>query len=212
MIKTFIRIFTLLFFINNIAVAQPKVQVSVFIIDNRKNLPQSDTIYYNGDRQLNWADFRGIPDVKADAGAVTASGFAYTANIRSSSKLFRLNIFIYTFFNKKNSWKKQNIMSDYHLRHEQVHFDITRIAAENFRTMLQTSNFTKENYSQLLKHVWLKAQDGWNMMQTAYDEETNHSIRKKDQKRWNNFAEEEIKKLYPQYYKETAYINTVTHE
>ena len=95
-------------------------------------------------------------------------------------------------------------MSDYHLRHEQLHFDITRIAAQNFRTMLLMSTFTKENYSQLLRHVWQKAQESWHVMQTTYDEETNHSIRKRDQRRWNSFVEEEIKKLYPGYNRETA--------
>jgi hypothetical protein len=205
MMKSLIQLSFLLIVLSNFAWAQ-NVQVSVFILDNRKNNPLSDTIYHNANRPLTWDDFQGQPDEASEAGAVTASGFAYTANIRSSSKIFKLNIFIYTFFNKKNSWKKPKIMSDYHLRHEQLHFDITRIAAQNFRTMLLAANFTRENYSQLLKSVWQKAQSSWHVMQTAYDEETKHSIRKKDQRRWNSFVEEEIKKLYPPQTKETAYV------
>lgn len=198
--KKLISLLIVLFcFGNGTLLAQPKVQVSVFILDNRKSYEAGDTIYYNGDRSLTWADFRGTPDLNSDAAAVTASGFAYNASVRSNSKIFRLNIFIYTFFNKRNSWKKNNIKSDYHLRHEQVHFDITRIAAENFKTMLNDVTFTPGNYLELLRHVWSKAQDSWNMMQDAYDEETNHSIRKQDQRRWNVFAEEEIRKLYPKY-------------
>ncbi len=186
--------------------AQDDIEINVLIQDNKRNNPLSDTIYHSTNRMLTWKDFQGEPDHSRDAGAVTASGFAYTADLRRTGNSVKLRIWIYTFFNKKNSWKKPKIMSPYHLRHEQVHFDITRLAAQSFKSMLQSANFTRGNYKQLLKHIWVKAQEGWIFMQTMYDKETVHSISVKQQKKWNIFVEEEIRRIYPGNSRETSYI------
>ena len=162
---------------------------------NKTNHENSDTIYYNVNRNLTWSDFKGKPDNNHFGGAVTASGFAFDAQMDMVEKEINLTIWVYTFFNKKFSWKKPNINSDYHLLHEQRHFDITRISAEKFCNELVKANFTINNYKKLLPSIFDAVFNEHTVMQRDYDRETQHSINIKEQLRWNNKIAEEIKKL-----------------
>ncbi len=159
------------------------------------NKENSDTIYYNVNRNLTWSDFKGVPDNNHFGGAVTASGFAYDAEMAMTEDGINLNIWVYTFFNKAFSWKKPNINSDYHLLHEQRHFDITRISAEKFCNELVKVNFTLNNYKKLLTSIFDKVFNEHTAIQTEYDKGTQHSINIKEQLRWNYKIAEEIRKL-----------------
>ncbi|MEP6615998.1 MAG: hypothetical protein ABJA57_05435 [Ginsengibacter sp.] len=192
MLKTIIVLLFCLTLIQN--VFAQKVLVHVFMED-RKTGKNSDTIYYDPSRTLTWADFQGSPDLHHDGGAVTASGFAFNSDIRSTSNLIRINIGVYTFFSKKASWKKPNINSSYHLLHEQHHFDITRLGAGQFVSEISKTNFTRDNYQKVLVAVFDKVYNHSVELQHAYDAETNHSINQAAQYRWNDKIESEIKKL-----------------
>ncbi|MDQ6724129.1 MAG: hypothetical protein M3Z01_07690 [Thermoproteota archaeon] len=164
-------------------------------MEDRVAKPDSDTIYYNANKRLAWKDFKGVPDLKHYGGAVTASGYASDADIKMEGKIIYLNIGVYVFFFKNESWKKPSINSDYHLLHEQVHFDITRLGAENFINQLVKSNFTKDNYNQVLDNVFDKSYRENISMQDQYDKETQHSINKNIQLKWNEKIAYDIKKL-----------------
>ncbi|MGH2648307.1 MAG: hypothetical protein ACRDE8_12095, partial [Ginsengibacter sp.] len=116
-----------------------KVIVHAFM-ENRKASIGSDTIYYDFNRSLRWSDFKGKPEESYFAGAVTASGFAFDSQMDFDGTNIYLNIGVYTFFTKSDSWKRPQINSDYHLLHEQHHFDITRIGSEKFITELQKTH------------------------------------------------------------------------
>ena len=171
-----------------------KVLVNVFMED--KVAPRSsDTIYHDISRRLTWNDFKGVPDTKHFGGAVTASGYAFDADIKMEGKIIYLNIGVYCFFNKSQSWKKPSINSDYHLLHEQVHFDITRLGAEKFIRELVNSRFTKDNFNQLLDSVFDRTYAENVALQDQYDRETQHSINRQVQLKWNDRISEELKKL-----------------
>jgi hypothetical protein len=164
-------------------------------IDNKVSPPQSDTIYYNKKRPLTWADFKGVPDNNHAGGAVTASGFAFDAKMNMVSNKVYMDIKVYTFFCKQSSWKKPNINSSYHLLHEQHHFDITRLAAEQFVEELANSDLTADNYQKVLTAVFDKVNNKSAELQTAYDRETDHSINREAQLRWNDKIDAAIKEL-----------------
>jgi hypothetical protein len=174
-----------------------KVLVNVFMED-RSAKPSSDTIYHDIKKRLTWGDFKGVPDTKHFGGAVTASGYAFDADIKIEGKVIYLNIGVYVFFTKSQSWKKPSINSDYHLLHEQVHFDITRLGAENFIKELVNSKFTKDNYSQVLDQVFDRSYSDNLAMQNQYDEETQHSINRQVQLKWNEKIAAEMRKLSSQ--------------
>ena len=182
-----------LFFIYNTGFPQ-KVLVNVFM-EERVARPSNDTIYHDINHRLTWSDFKGVPDTKHFGGAVTASGYAFDADIKIDGKIVYLNIGVYVFFTKSQSWKKPTINSDYHLLHEQVHFDITRLGAENFIKQLVNSKFTKDNYNQLLDQVFDRSYNENIELQNQYDRETQHSINRQVQLKWNERIAAEMKRL-----------------
>ena len=171
-----------------------KVIVHAFM-ENRKASTESDTIYYDFNRNLQWSDFRGKPNENNFAGAVTASGFAFDSQMKFDGTNIYLNIGVYTFFTKTDSWRKPQINSEYHLLHEQHHFDITRIGAEEFITEIQKARFTKANYTALLSSIFDKVYKENSDIQHLYDKETNHSINVEKQLEWNNKIAAEIEKI-----------------
>ena len=155
----------------------------------------NDTIYHDVKKRLMWKDFKGLPDTKHFGGAVTASGYAFDADMKIEGKIIYLNVGVYVFFTKNLSWKKPSINSDYHLLHEQVHFDITRLGAENFIRELVNAKFTIDNYNQLLDSLFDKSYAENFALQEQYDKETQHSVNKEAQFKWNDRIAGEMKKI-----------------
>ncbi|MEO5985236.1 MAG: hypothetical protein ABIP80_06990 [Ferruginibacter sp.] len=164
-------------------------------IEHKEANNKSDTIYYDFARQLNWNDFKGKPDENHFGGAVTASGFAFDSQMKFDGRNIYLNIVVYTFFAKNDSWKKPQINSEYHLLHEQHHFDITRLGAEKLVEDIAKAPFTKDNYNSLLTSLFDKAYKENSDIQHRYDKETLHSIDTAKQQEWNDKIAAAIKKL-----------------
>ncbi len=161
-----------------------KVIVDAFI-ENKKAPANSDTIYYDFNRKLAWTDFQGKPDANNFAGAVTSSGFAFNSEMNFVDGNLHLTIRVYSYFSKRDSWKKSNINSGYHLLHEQHHFDITRLGAQKLIDELQKANFTKANYNSLITSIFNKVYNENIELQNRYDRETKNSMDIKKQMEWN---------------------------
>ncbi len=171
-----------------------KVVLHVFM-ENKTASAKSDTIYYNFTKGLDWNDFKGTPNNNYFAGAVTASGFAFDSQVNFDGRNIYVNVGIYSFFTKHDSWRKPNITSAYHLLHEQHHFDITRLGAQRFLEEVQKAHFTKDNYARLLSAIFDKAYDENAALQRRYDAETEHSINTQKQLEWNDKIAAEIQQL-----------------
>ncbi len=117
--------------------------------------------------------------------AVTSSGFAYSWNGQENGDVLYLNISVYTFFTKSNSWKKGMVNSEYHLGHEQRHFDITMLGTEKFVQELKKATYTMKNYHQLINQIFDRVYDENIALQNEYDRETKHSLDKEKQAEWN---------------------------
>ena len=170
------------------------VIVNAFMVE-KQTTHNNDTIYYDFNRNLTWSDFKGTPDNNYFGGAVTASGFAFNSQINFDGKNIYLDIGVYTFFSKDDSWKKPQINSNYHLLHEQHHYDISRLGSQKFITAIEKARFTKQNYSTLLRSIFDKAYRENELMQKQYDRETNHSLNTEKQLEWNNKIATEIQRL-----------------
>lgn len=161
-----------------------EIQVNVHMT-HKKAASKSDTIYYDFDRLLTWADFQGAPVMNHPGGAVTASGFAFNADMQAHSNLMTINIYIYTFFTKHDSWKKATVQSAYHLQHEQRHFDITRLGAEQLLEAYREADFTLKNYRSLMDNIFQKVYAENIQLQQQYDSETKNSMNVEKQLEWN---------------------------
>ena len=170
------------------------VIVNAFM-ENKKAKPDNDTIYYDFSRNLTWQDFKGTPDNNHFGGAVTASGFAFDSDMSFDGKNIYLDIGVYTFFSKNDSWRKPQINSAYHLLHEQHHFDITRLGSQKLITELANAHFTKDNYAKLLTSIFDNVYKENQSIQLQYDRETHHSLDVDKQLEWNDKIAAEIQKL-----------------
>lgn len=164
-------------------------------MDKKVAASRSDTVYHDVKRKLTWDDFRGKPDMNHPGAAVTASGFAYSWEGENDGQTLTLNISVYTYFTKHDSWKKSMVNNPYHLRHEQHHFDITRLGAEKFVQELKKAPLTAGNYKSMITNIFNKVYDENIAFQKQYDRETKHSLDRENQAEWNERIEGEMKKL-----------------
>lgn len=171
-----------------------KVTVHVFTEDYRASLG-SDTIYYNFNRPLYWADFQGKVPAGAPWGAMTASGFSYKSSMSVDENNIDISVGVYTFFMKNRSWKKPDANSPYHLEHEQHHFDITRLGAAKLVNEIREAHFTPGNYRALLNSLFDKVYKEQIGLQNQYDQETKNSMDTTKQLGWNQKISDEIGKL-----------------
>lgn len=192
------KLFAIIFFVftliySNTIEAQKTIVSAV--LENHINKASSDTIYYDFDQKLDWKDFQGTPGTQAFVGAITASGFAFHSSMDYSNNVLNIRIGVYTFFTKHDSWKKKDINSDYHLEHEQHHFDITRLGAQQFLEEIQKANFTVKNYQQLMNSIFSKVYDQNIGLQQQYDRETKNSMDVQKQMEWNRKIADQINTL-----------------
>ena len=106
-------------------------------------------IIWNQNYQLEWTDFKGKVDQKSDYGAITSSGISTSYEFKKDSILFK----VIAVFYKQDSWTKESLQSELGLKHEQVHFDITEIAARRLRKRLREEVFHREDVVEKFKSI-----------------------------------------------------------
>jgi hypothetical protein len=152
----------------------------------------SDTIYYNFNKKLIWKDFKGKPEERSDAIAITFSGFGFLAGMQSKNGKTNIAITVYCYFSKQNSWIKPGKESAYALTHEQHHFDVTYIVACLFFQKLKAAKFTRNNYDAVLDKIYTESQQLLQQMQNDYDGQTKNGQLKNIQAEWNDKIEKQL--------------------
>jgi hypothetical protein len=96
--------------------------------------------------------------------------------------------------NPKTSWVKKALATDELLVHEQGHFNIGILSMKEILFKYRTTKFTKSNFNEVLKNLFLDTQKKYNDLGIKYDNETDHSKNKEQQLKWNKFFETEFTK------------------
>lgn len=153
---------------------------------------KQDTIHWSSTRKLTWNDFKGKPDNKSEYKAMTFS----KVEIKHKSFDNHFVIDITSVFSCPLSWSK-NTESSRLLKHEQLHFDITEIAARYIRKEFIQHDITDMSLlSNSLQDIYRKYnrifRDSINLM---YDEETEHGTIADKQKEWEMKIAKELKLL-----------------
>lgn len=174
-----IRVFLILVFLSNISFSQN----------------DRDPILWNENYPLSWSDFKAKPDQNTSAAALTASGISFGFSIgKTGNRITKFTTEVECFFYPYESWFKPQTGDDYILKHEQVHFDITELHARKFRQQISQLK-PSQNLKAKLNSMYKAISQASRRMQTAYDDETNHSINKERQAYWEKYVEIELKKL-----------------
>ncbi|MGC4102641.1 hypothetical protein [Ferruginibacter sp.] len=156
---------------------------------------KSDTIYYDPAKKLIWRNFKGTAGEPAEAAALTSSGFGYDAMVRMSGGRITIIIDVYCYFSKERSWVRKGYETDYALNHEQHHFDVTYIVANNFINKLNKAAFTAGNYSDLIEKIYRESCNELDKMQNDYDGQTSNGRLKDIQDEWNKKINQQLSLL-----------------
>jgi hypothetical protein len=133
------------------------------------------------DGDLKWTDFSGPIPSSSKFDALTHSSISLDFEGQNIS----LNFTIKSQFTPSKSWKRAGV-DTYILKHEQGHFDITEYHARLLRKNLKSYKYKSfASISIDIQRMFDEASDAANEMQVRYDEETNHSINRKKQSKWN---------------------------
>jgi hypothetical protein len=137
-------------------------------------------------RIIHWSDFKGKQN-SPDA-ANTACGTEVDQHCKGNVCHFNC----FTVFDPDSSYMIVN--SKYLLNHEQQHLNISELFTRKLRKEIQ-------KYQGMDSSVWKqvcilsdKNSDECEKIQQLYDKETNHSINKEAQSRWNLWIQEQLKK------------------
>jgi hypothetical protein len=157
-----------------------------------QNKTAGDTIYYDPKRPLTWADFqsRNKPPGMYQASVMPSIGYTQDADLENGTLLVRIAVKAYV--PKSACWANPTDRNDYYLNHEQRHFDIAKIIAEQFKKKVLAKKLTPDDYEGFINMQYLDSYRDMNVMQKAYDDETNHGINRFAQDTWNARIDKEL--------------------
>lgn len=152
----------------------------------------SGIINYKTSTGLKWSDFTGKPNPAGRQAALTSSGFGYDFDMSRTGSEVTINVAVYCFFIKKESWVKPGMSTSYILNHEQRHFDITYLAANMFYEKIRSLSLNRSNVESLISQAYAEANEWLRNTQNEYDKQTLHSTVPEQQTAWD---EQIVRKL-----------------
>jgi hypothetical protein len=145
-----------------------------------------DTVYYSPLHKLQWSDFTGSIRTESSSAALSFPGFSYDASgIKKGDTVF-VTVFLQVYFVKSGSWVRKEAVNSYSLSHEQLHFDIAKLAEEEFKDSLVLKSFSPEYYPIEIHFLFWDYWRKMNEMQEQFDNETHHGINHAAETLWQN--------------------------
>ena len=159
--------------------------------DGDKTTLNSDGYIRWGERKLEWSDFKGLVPNKSKFHALTQSAI----NLEFDTDKHVLEFTIETIFDPQLSWRTEDV-NTYMLQHEQVHFDITEYHARLLRKAIINKKFKSfASINREVSEVYHEIHEKAKEMQEAYDHETEHSLNKEAQAKWNKKMSRLLEKM-----------------
>lgn len=147
-----------------------------------------ERIAWQPNKTLSWADFKGSPNGKGSFVASTSSGMSQSYVIDGRGMLDKSETRVVAHFYPEYSWYRAKDTTARLLKHEQTHFDITEIHTRMLNARIQSYNFTSKSKKEV-KALYEEVEEQRRAMQRAFDEETNHSINREAEKKWETKIE-----------------------
>ena len=167
----------------------------IFVLCFTSAVNDEDTIQWNESQKLSWTDFKGQKQPDSDAAAITASGITFSYSVKTTdNRITSFDAQAEAHFYPESSWYIEDRCNDHILAHEQLHFDITELYVRIFRyrlAKLQVSQNIKPQLNALHETVNKELAD----MQYQYDAQSENSINKLEQAKWDAYVVENLKKF-----------------
>ena len=149
-----------------------------------------DSIIWHGFNQLKWKNFKGQPDKKSAASALTESRLYFFFTEKNEAVDFKF----LASFSTCHSWVKKESTKAL-LKHEQTHFDIAEYYRRLMAKEMLSLGFSKKIDPNKLNPIAVRYNRLFKEMEDQYDKETNHSIIAKKQKNWSKKIKRKVKDL-----------------
>jgi hypothetical protein len=160
------------------------------------NPKQSDTVFYNPNRPLIWSDFKGATRSNSKYAAAVFTSFSYEGKSYAKDSELIIDIGFKVYMVKNMSWGNPQARNSYTLRHEQLHFDITRILVEQFKKRILESSLTLADYDSELQYQFLEIYKEMHREQDLYDKETQHGLNPQKQAAWDDKITKQLKTIF----------------
>lgn len=150
---------------------------------------KNDTIIWKQDSLLHKEDFKARARSNGPLG-VSAVGLLLYPGENGGELLF----YVEALFIKSKSYLVQ--FSEYVLKHEQIHFDISEVYARTLRKRITETDFKKiKNASLEINKLYQRTLNELLKEETKYDADTEHGINSAKQKVWNEDITQRLKEL-----------------
>ncbi|MCW5520303.1 DUF922 domain-containing protein [Aureitalea sp. L0-47] len=152
-----------------------------------------EKFHWDQNRPLNWTDFRGSPEGPQDFVASTNSGISLSYSIGKQDGRYTFDYSVHSNFYPKDSWYRPESASEYILKHEQTHFDISELHARKLRKALaglRVTSSVKSDADEIYRQTERERRD----MQQAYDDDSDHSKIRDAEMQWRLFVASELEK------------------
>lgn len=164
-------------------VGREQVLKVVFVEDLRPADPRSDTLFYH-QGHITADDFRGTPGPGSRSDAVSFTSFGFDGTTRSFRDTLEVKLTLQVFWVRPASWSRVMPPSGHILRHEQLHFDITRLVAERFRKKILSMPMTIDDHDSRIQYEYLESFREMNRLQDEFDYEAHHGANDLAENKW----------------------------
>ena len=147
---------------------------------------EGDTIYYSPKRKLRWDDFQSRNMSSGKYQALVMPGLGYDQDAKIVNGTVQVHISVKAYLPKSAAWSRPTGRDSYTLNHEQRHFDIVKIIAEQFKEKVRNAGLQPDNYDAFLNMQYLDSFRDMHAMQKAYDNETSHGLNRSAQAAWDD--------------------------
>jgi hypothetical protein len=154
---------------------------------------EGDTIYYSVKRPLTWADFQSKRRPSGPYQAEVMPSIGYTEEAKVDQGNIDVQVSMKAYVPKSACWANYTGRDDYALNHEQRHFDIVKIIAEQFKRKVMAKPLNPDTYEAFINMQYLDSFRDMDVMQKAYDGETAHGQNRSAQEQWNARIDKELK-------------------
>lgn len=154
---------------------------------------QEHSFIWSHNQLLQWNDFQGPANDTSLFDAESYAEVRYTYKYNSPENY---NFEVYAVFNKNASWCRKQFRQKDLLKHEQLHFDIAELFSRKLRDAFKQYPFT-ENFNKEVQQVFNPIKVEYHSVQALYDEETNHSLNKENQVKWDREIAMQLTVLKP---------------
>lgn len=148
-----------------------------------------DTLFYDGNTDLTWEDYKG--HIKEPNAYFTYMNLYFSARFNYENRHIKVAVQMGACMNRPLSWVDEPAMKSQILLHEQYRFKLLNNYALKLKKALESGTFSCDQYTREIQDLNQQMETKASEEIQAYDYETKHGMRKKEQLLWQKRIDQE---------------------